>query len=151
MTAMQYCADETIRQSGTHEEAIRMYLVWERFFNINRNGYRLIEDDLKRAFATIKDDVPAYRQVEVTFRNVVQPALPADMVPRAMKRLGEQLNRRHDDFIADKNEYADYMAREFLIIHPFTDGNGRVASLVWNYLRGTIANPEPLPYFFGEK
>jgi Fic family protein len=44
----------------------------------------------------------------------------------------------------------NHYAREFLEIHPFADGNGRVASLLWNWLSGNLGDPEPMPYFFGE-
>lgn len=41
-----------------------------------------------------------------------------------------------------------YWTREFLVIHPFTDGNGRTAWLLYNWLLGTWRAPVELPLFF---
>jgi fido (protein-threonine AMPylation protein) len=37
--------------------------------------------------------------------------------------------------------------RSFLRIHPFTDGNGRVAFVLYNWLNHTLLAPAPLPDF----
>lgn len=38
--------------------------------------------------------------------------------------------------------------KQFLWIHPFVDGNGRTAFVLYNVLNGTLDHPEPLPEFF---
>lgn len=38
--------------------------------------------------------------------------------------------------------------KQFLWIHPFTDGNGRTAWVLYNLLNETMADPLPLPKFF---
>lgn len=47
-------------------------------------------------------------------------------------------------------EAIDEFVKELLWIHPFADGNGRLAWIVYNWLAGTLDNPDPLPYYFGE-
>lgn len=42
------------------------------------------------------------------------------------------------------------ITKQFLWIHPFADGNGRVGFLLFNYLMGTLDNPLPLPDYFKE-
>jgi hypothetical protein len=83
-----------------------------------------------------------YRRVPVTFDQGV-PAIAAELVPRQMERLIENAGSLHEiEF-----------CKAFLDIHPFEDGNGRVASLIYNWMRGVGRRDglefEPLPYFYG--
>lgn len=43
----------------------------------------------------------------------------------------------------------DTHIKNLLDIHPWVDGNGRTASILRNWLLGTLQNPEPLPYYYG--
>lgn len=43
----------------------------------------------------------------------------------------------------------DEFTKAFLDVHPFEDGNGRVAWLLRNWLGGTLAEPVELPDYFG--
>ena len=65
-------------------------------------------------------------------------AAPASQVGPALDRIFELLDETTDP---------DEFTRAFLLIHPFRDGNGRVAWLLLNWLRGTLDNPVPLPDF----
>ena len=40
--------------------------------------------------------------------------------------------------------------RQFLVIHPFVDGNGRTALVLYNWLLGTLDDPQKYPDYFGE-
>lgn len=147
MHPFDYCASETVRQSGTMAEAIGMFSAWQYFAKFESNGLRLAEDDLITAVRTIKNDPSLnYRKVPAVFNQGV-PAIPASSVPRAMSSLFYGLREVGVDTYHD----ASHWTVEFLLIHPFADGNGRVGSLMWNFLNGSIANPEPMPYFFGDK
>jgi hypothetical protein len=44
----------------------------------------------------------------------------------------------------------DLFIKNLLDIHPWADGNGRTASLLRNWMLGTLEDPEPLPYYYGK-
>lgn len=150
MHPFDYVVSETERQSGTMREALGMYQAYQYLLErLVPHGWRLVEGDMQVLQKMIKNSTGEYRSTAVTFNQMTNQPMPANLVPHAMKRWGEQMNSK--PFIDDQREYADYMAREFLVIHPFSDGNGRVASLVWNYLMNTMHDPQPMPYFFGKE
>lgn len=151
MHPFDYCAAETERQSGTMAEAIGMYSAWQFVANLRDSGWRIMEADLIKANRTIFNNPTLnYRKVPAVFHQGM-PAIAAELIPHAMERLGAALNSRESSSFLDTPRLnADFFTREFLLIHPFADGNGRVASLMWNVINGTIADPEMMPYFFGE-
>ncbi len=51
--------------------------------------------------------------------------------------------------VLPSNTTAEEKYHIFELIHPFLDGNGRVGKIIYNYLRGTLDNPEFPPDFFG--
>ena len=80
----------------------------------------------------------AYRKFPVTFANHTSAPNPL-IVPRAMDALiRNQCNMTTDEFV-----------KEFLAIHPFADGNGRTAFLIYNILNSSLRSPQSLPDYFG--
>lgn len=52
---------------------------------------------------------------------------------------------------ADTNVYyTDQLIKQLLDIHPWVDGNGRTASILRNWMLGTLDDPSPLPYYYSE-
>ena len=43
----------------------------------------------------------------------------------------------------------DFLIKNLLDIHPWPDGNGRTASILRNWMLGTLDDPTPLPYYYG--
>lgn len=76
-----------------------------------------------------------YRMTPVTFANG-RAGTAAREVPDAMQRLFEALD--------DDTDPAEFV-RAFLSIHPFTDGNGRTAFILFNWLSNTLDHPQALP------
>lgn len=78
-----------------------------------------------------------YRMTPVSFRGA-RLALDWRFIPRQMTLLLEnQQNFEIDEFV-----------KAFLDIHPFEDGNGRVASILWNIRNGTLDNPVIFPDYY---
>jgi Fic family protein len=147
MHIFDYIAHETERQSGTIQEALGMYGALNYLRNLASEGHPIHEPTLLYLARCI-NGVKGYRQVPAVF-NQGNPAVSADLVPNAMQRLSHaMLDVQNPGPVGEMT--ARILTKEFLEIHPFTDGNGRVASLMWNFLNRTLDNPDPMPYFFGE-
>lgn len=80
-----------------------------------------------------------YRHHPVTFANGGQAA-HHDTIERAMTRMFSLLDADTDP---------DEFVKAFLDVHPFADGNGRTGWVLWNWLRGTLHHPDPLPDYYG--
>ena len=80
------------------------------------------------------------RQVMVTFRDGTQPAVKPEHIQDQLTNI---LIAYHDD-----NLTIDEFYREFQIIHPFLDGNGRVGAILWNFLKERLKHPIPAPDMF---
>lgn len=82
-----------------------------------------------------------YRTTPVTFDSG-HLATNASTIPGAMTRLvyaAPDKGRINDDWFS--------WVKSFLYIHPFQDGNGRIASLLFNWGMHTLDEPIPLPYY----
>lgn len=67
-------------------------------------------------------------------------------VPPGPQELDRLMKRWHENIYVMTPEEA---YKEFELIHPFLDGNGRVGKIIYNYLKGTMDNPVLPPNFFG--
>lgn len=88
-----------------------------------------------------------FRVTPVVFHeggNAVSPT----MVPTATERHFNQI-----EVLSDSEnlivELAAVFTRNLLNIHPWRDGNGRTAAILYNWWNKTLADPLPLPDFYG--
>lgn len=142
MNIVRWCANECHNQRSGEKSVARMIEAYNRAINHELCGDMVSESMICGLARTIdpRND-KGYRQTEVTFQDEVVPATKAQLVPRAMERLLENMD----------GATVDEFVRTFLVIHPFEDGNGRIAAILYNYLNGDLEAPQPLPVYFGEK
>lgn len=87
-----------------------------------------------------------YRRTPVTFANGGGSTSPQN-IPNAMYTLVVSADWIEKDVIETRNDDIDVWIKTFLFIHPFKDGNGRCAWLLYNMLRDTMDYPLPLPKY----
>lgn len=109
-------------------------------------GCPLFEGDIESlgSFVEPGKNRHGFRKIPVTFQNGGSSANASD-VPRLIESLVNHISETQS--IDDRREDARALTRQFLWIHPFVDGNGRVGFLLWNFLNGTLDDPTPLPDF----
>lgn len=83
-----------------------------------------------------------FRFTPVTFRNGGSAAHPERVGP-LMGTLFEMVPKMG----YTREAYIYGWVKEFLWIHPFTDGNGRVAWILYNWFTEQLDSPVPLPEF----
>lgn len=147
MNVLDYIAFESERQSATPTETIGMLKAHALFLKRYNQDATVSHNLFLDAIGKI-NGIFLYRTVAVTFRTVVNEPPSHTRVSYLMDNLVQNIN---DCNAQQRLNGADMFTKEFLDIHPFTDGNGRVGSLLWNFLRGTLEDPDTMPYFYGEK
>lgn len=105
--------------------------------------------DVQKLARTIEPDRGwGWRETPVTFKNGGGSCAP-DAIHDAMLRLFEHVPVSFAQPLA--HDTILEIVKHFLWIHPFSDGNGRVGWILYNWLRQTLGAPVPLPDFkFGE-
>jgi hypothetical protein len=141
---VDYCAKEVQRQEATPLHVSHMFQAWY-YLHQHAECHKLITEDVIRITAAyvMRDDLMKYRQTPVSFSDM-SLGLSAELIPRQMMLLVEA--QEGVPHVVSVDEWV----KQFLDIHPFEDGNGRTASLLWNFFNGTMDDPRPMPIYYGE-
>lgn len=148
---VDWCAGEVERQQATPLHVAGMFRAWEyaQALDADRRpviGFTLDEDILLRfeSLVMLRDGrrTRPWRVTPAAFANG-NLALAYQHIERQMGLWMVEWNRQ----VLSKN-MADQLTKQFLMIHPFEDGNGRIAAILWNWRLGTLSHPKPLPEFF---
>jgi hypothetical protein len=120
-----------------HQQLIDTY--YHMAEEIHPVGHLYLESVLWLGAMIEPEKASGLRRTPVTFANGTTGLNP-DLIPRAL----ESLFAHREDMSVDE------FIKEFLIIHPFTDGNGRTAFVLYNLLMDNPRVPVALPNYFGE-
>jgi Fic/DOC family len=147
-------ARECVRQQvglGELADLLRAYQTAKtaaRRFTLITEGVLL---DLAKAIEPLNGG--RYRVTPVTFSDCGDSCHSSQVPSKIRQLLAQQPCRQlfgvdlHSDFVPD----VDYWVKEFLWIHPFTDGNGRTAWILRTWLLDHWSFPDSLPDYFGSK
>lgn len=142
---VQFCAKECERQKTTPLAVANMFAAYTYALDVyDAVEWPAIPELTERHILHIAKLVEpvvnhhGYRTTPVRFANF-NFAMNAASVPRAMSLLVEHGMNDSGSFV-----------KEFLDIHPFGDGNGRTAAILFNMVVGDLHYPQPLPDFYGE-
>jgi hypothetical protein len=147
INVVEYCAKEVARQGDGPMSVFHMFKAWTYAKDVIAYQENMAtEEQIKvlHMFVRNLDILRNYRVTPVTFSDGSH-GLDWPHIPRQMDLLiTEGMNPRGSLTL-------DEWIKAFLMIHPFEDGNGRVASLLWNVGNGTILDPRPMPIYFGNE
>lgn len=142
-----FCAEECARQQSGEMSVVGMCEAWFDMLcqesicssPCTTNLFLSLDDILEwgRLIEPIKNQ-NGFRRTPVYFVDM-STAIDADLVPKAMKSL---LIAIQDGALSAEEVY-----QEFEKIHPFIEGNGRLGSLLFNMVRGSLLVPICPPEF----
>lgn len=135
---VEWAARECERQQVGPERVARMVdaALWlEEEAPVTRYNHRIIQT-LGEMVESDWNKTGRYRIQKVTIGGIIK--LPP---PEQVDRLMNQLLDSHLNEIIVPHTVADEFYRQFEEIHPFADGNGRVGSILWNYMLGNLIWP----------
>lgn len=136
---VSYCSEEVRRQKDGPLHVGYMVDGWlyaiELKSNINQLGLIAIEQFGK--LVEPNDNALGFRGTNIWIGGKMGPRV--DDLPRLLDRWKMNL--------PDMTPAEAY--KEFELIHPFADGNGRTGKIIFNYLNGSLLKPEWPPNFWG--
>lgn len=137
---IRYCAEEVERQRDTPIHVAHMVNAWAYAVNV-RHALPKVHDVhiLGYLVKPSKNKCTQFRSVDVMI-GLDHGAHPDHI---------ERLIRQAMEAAESKALSPSLFYKEFQIIHPLLDGNGRVGKILYNWYSGTLLDPKMPPDFFG--
>jgi hypothetical protein len=140
LNVVEWCGKEVFRQQESALHVHFMAKAWAYAVECSLAGISSIsEGDIRHLNGVIVGSSydSSYRTTPVTIKRKL-----VGVPPRTISHAVENLVRYQD------NITSDVFVKEFLDIHPFGDGNGRTAAVMYNWKRKTLEYPLELPDFY---
>lgn len=139
---IRFCAEECQRQDSGEMSVYRMCEAYAFVAHSPTFGWDM-ETMHHLAYLINDPDVPnGYRTTPIYFLDG-ELAVDAKLIESAMERLF--------DAIVDERITGLQVYKEFELIHPYLNGNGRLGAIVYNRYEGAMDHPKAPPEIFHEK
>ena len=132
--------------SLTHIEKQIINNLFETFDKYSNNNYELNIELIKSIHISLMKNlingeyVGIFREKNVCPKNSNMEYMSYNVINEKLEELIQFYNNTHCDNINEKIIKTIIFFSEFLRIHPFIDGNGRTARILFNYLISDITN-----------
>lgn len=142
-------ARECVRQEATEiSDLMYLLMAYNGMMRFDKCGYLDTPEGVFKCVLQIGDTVKGgttngFRAMPVIFQNGGSSSNPTD-IKAHMERLCTIVAEQRQ-YVGVEDAYG--LTRSFLQIHPFRDGNGRTAWILYNWLNRTLEDPVPLPDF----
>ena len=131
-------ADRQLVGPEEHQALVHAYITAMTFMPHHRSHIDMDELLLLARIIEPTDNAEGFRKTPVIFKDISMGLTP-DLIEDTLWVL---INNQ-------QNMTTDQIIKELLDIHPFRDGNGRLAFIYYNLMED-ICNPQPLPDYYDE-